>query len=473
MLPTSEPSSSPPPAGWRHHEDRWNGFAVNLPPGWRAVADGAKVYALGEDDCAVLYWPQRAPESLSMDELVERVTRELAGGDPTFDAWCAPGAGRERAVSFRRLGRDGRELRGALRVQRVAREAVIVRGYQSPAAREASLRPVAEQVARSFTPVQGPERIRTEDPSEGAWSVEHPAGWIVRGGVDRVRAQGGGIITWSVEDPRTGARAANEGTVLPMREPSAMSWLGAGMDWRVRPFSDAETCAREVLLPLARAQRSDIVLDGTVLDAEVQRLAERGMREGAARLGGTAQVHACLARIRYTEGAVLWREVAVIVAWRVVPTGGGYWFINVGPTVRAPAELFDAMLPTLDGIARSFRADPAWEHREMDRAGRRMAEDRRNAERQRAAILKDTMDYIHKVDEEIREHREATRAEVSRIASNTILGKEDALDEDGYSRKVDAGYETYWSRGDTVVGSNSSDFDNHLAADGWKKMKVY
>lgn len=446
---------------------------MDLPPGWHTMVDGAKVYALGEDDCAVLFWPLRAHDLPGMDELVSRVTREVAGGDPTFDAWCAPGEGSRRVVSFRRRGRDGRELRGALRVQRRGRDAVVVQGYQSPAGREAEIRPMAERIARSFTPVQGPEHVRTEDPTEGAWSVEHPEGWNVRGGVDRVRAQGGGIITWSVEDPRTGARAANEGTILPMREPSAMSWMGLGNDWRVRPFTDAESCAREVLLPIARAQRPDLVLDGTTFDADVQRLAEAGMREGAARLGGTAEVRACLAHTRFTERGVRWREVAVVVAWRVVPTGGGYWFISVGPTMRAPEDVFDAMLPTLEGIARSFRADPAWEHREMDRAGRRMVEDRQNAERHRAAVLKDTMDYIHKVNEEIREHREATRAEVSRIASNTILGKEDTLDDEGYSRKVDAGYDTYWSRGDTVVGSNSSDFDNHLAADGWKKLKVY
>lgn len=473
MLSTHEPTPVDAHDGWRRHEDRWNGFAVDLPPGWRAVIDGARVYAAGEDGCAVLCWPLRAPEHQSMDVLAERVARELAGGDPSFDAWCAPEEGARRLVSFRRRGVDGRELRGALHIARVAKDAVMVRGYQAPASRESEVRRIAERVARSFAPQRGEERVRTVDPTEGAWSVEHPEGWIVRGGVDRVRAQGGGIITWCVEDPRTGARAENEGTILPMQEPSGMAWMLAGMDWRIRHFTDAETVVREVLLPLARQRRPDLVLDATERDPAVQRLAEAGLAEGAARLGGTIDVRSCLAHSHYTEGGVVWREVTVVVAWRVVPTGGGYWFVSVGPELRAPASCFDAMRPTLEGIIRSFRADPSWERREMDRAGRRMIEDRQAAERQRAAILRDTMDYIHKVDEEIRERREATRAEVSRIGSNTILGKEDVLDDEGYSHKVDSGYEAYWSRGDTIVGSNSSDFDSHLAADGWKKMKVY
>jgi hypothetical protein len=486
MIPAHEPP--PLPAGWRHHEDRWNGFALDLPDAWRVVVDGTKVYALNGER-AVLFWPLRTDEG-PMEPLVERVVRELAGGDPSFEAWGEPEGQRARSVMFRRRGPAGGWLRGVIRVERRGSSAAVVRGFQAPEGEVDAARAECERVARSVRSVAAPRRVRTVDPSEGAWSVEHPEGWRVEGGVDRSRAQGGGIVVWRVEDPHSGAAVFNDGLMLPMQEPHGMmGWMGAmagfgpsPMGWNHRPFCDAPTATREVLLPLARQRRPDVVLDGVAPDAEVERVTRAQMEEPARRLGGTAQSSTCLAYSRYSEGGSRWRECAVVVTWRVIPAGlgafgsaapTGYWFINVGPVLRAPAEVFDETLPLLSAIARSFRADTAWEHREMDRAGRRMAEDRARAEAQRAQMLRDTMDHIHRVDEEIVAHRQATTAEINRVGHNTVMGKEDVLDVDGRSTKVDTGYDTYWARDDRVFGSNSTELDAHLESDGWRRLKVF
>jgi hypothetical protein len=480
MIPTHEPPALPP--GWRHHEDRWNGFALDLPDAWRVRVDGAKVWAVGGER-VVLFWPLRTDDA-ALDALVERVVQELAGGDPSFEAWGDPGSERTRSVMFRRRGPDGAWRRGVIRVERRGQSAVEVRGFQALEGDLEAARAECERVARSVRPVSGPRRVRTVDPSEGAWSVEHPDGWRVEGGVDRARAQGGGILVWRVEDPQTGAAVFHDGLTLPMQEPQGMmgGFALPPMGWNARPFCDAPTATREILLPFARQQRPDVTLDGVSLDAEIERLTHAQMEEPARRLGGTAQSSACLAWSRYTEGGVRWRECAVVVTWRVVPAGvgawgntapTGYWFVAVGPVMRAPTEVFDAMLPLLSAIARSFRADAGWEHREMDRAGRRMADDRARAEAKRVEILRDTMEHIHRVNEEIVARRRATTEEVNRIGYNTVLGKEDVLDDDGRSTKVDAGYDTYWTRDDRILGSNSSEFDAHLESDGWRKMKVF
>ncbi len=486
MIPSHEPP--PLPAGWRRHEDRWNGFALDLPDAWRVVLDGAKVYALGGDR-AVLYWPLRTDDG-PLDRLVERVVSELAGGDVSFEAWGEPAGERARSVMFRRRGPAGAWLRGVIRIERRGESAAVVRGFQAPEGELDAARAECERVARSVRPVAGPRRVRTVDPSEGAWSVEHPDGWRVEGGVDRSRAQGGGIVVWRVEDPQTGATVLNDGLMLPMQEPhGVVGWMGAmagfgstAMGWNSRPYADAPTATREVLLPLARQRRPDVVLDEVTPDAEAERVTRAQMEEVARRLGGTAQSSTCLAWSRYTEGGTRWRECAVVVTWRVIPVGlgaygntapAGHWFINVGPVLRAPAERFDALLPMLSAVARSFRADAAWEHREMDRAGRRMADDRARAEAQRAQLLRDTMDHIHRVDAEIVAHRQATTAEINRVGYNTVMGKEDVLDDDRRSAKVDAGYETYWTRDDRILGSNSSELDTHLESDGWRRMKVF
>ncbi len=489
MLPTREPEATALPPGWRRHDDRWNGFAFDLPPGWRVVIDGAKVYAFDDADDAVLFWPRATRGEASLASTTDDVVRELAAGDSTFEAWGAPAGGRSQTVMFRRASRAGATLRGVLRVERHGPEAVLVRGFQTRAERQSEMRPTIERVARSFTPVPAPRRQRTVDPSEGAWSVDHPEGWRVTGGVDRAKAQGGGIIVWRVEDPRSGASVGNDGTIIPMQEPAMGGWMGAmmgfgapGMGWNARPFCDAPTCVREVLLPIVRQQRPDIVVEQTAPDAEVERITRAQMEEPARRLGGVAEVSTCLAYTRYNEGGVAWRECAIVVAWRVVPSGfhmggpmapAGSWFISVGPVMRAPAAQFETTLPILAAIARSFHADAGWEHREMDRAGQRMVADRMRAEAERAKILRDTMDYIHKVDAEIVSHRQATNAEISRVGYNTVMGKEDVLDSDGYSYKVDAGADTYWTRDDRILGSNSSELDSHLESDGWRKMKIF
>lgn len=489
MLPAREPEATTLPPGWRRHDDRWNGFALDLPAEWRVVVDGAKVYAFDALDDAVLFWPRATPADAPMSAVVDDVVRELAAGDATFEAWGAPGEGRVQTVMFRRRSREGALLRGALRVERHGPSAALVRGFQARAERQGEARTTVERIARSFTAVTAPKRLRTVDPTEGAWSVEHPEGWRVTGGVDRMRAQGGGIVVWRVEDPRTGASVGSDGAVIPMQDPSAGGWMGAMMGLaapmmggNARPFCDAATCVREVLLPLVQRQRPDIVIEQIAPDAEVERISRAQMEEPARRLGGTAELTACLAYSRYTEGGSAWRECAVVVAWRVVPSGfhmggpmapSGSWFISIGPVMRAHAGEFEATLPVLAAIARSFNANAGWEHREMDRAGQRMVADRMRAEQERAQILRDTMDYIHKVDAEITEHRQATNAEISRIGYNTVMGKEDVLDPDGYSHKVDSGYDAYWTRDDRILGSNSADLDSHLESDGWRKMKVF
>ena len=50
-----------------------------------------------------------------------------------------------------------------------------------------------------------------------------------------------------------------------------------------------------------------------------------------------------------------------------------------------------------------------------------------------------------------------------------------AIREDGavFVAKVEGGYDTYWQKDDSIMGSNSSDFDAHLQSDGWKKMAKF
>jgi hypothetical protein len=484
----------------RRITDRWSGVALDLPDGWHtlsAAASGGLVVACPTDDpsIAVLIWPMEVSLPVSFDELARRVATTIAAGAPDFEAWTPPdrpenpGWSRELLL-FSRTTPWGVAVRGALRIAVDRGGLALVTGFQAPAARLSELLPLLDRILGSFAPVEPLAREPYIDPAERAWSIVVPRGWHASGRTDRSRSPTGDpTIVWSVEDPATRARASQDGVVLPMVSPAMgmggmMGMPGGG--WNVQPYVDAESFCRTTLLALVRQERPDLQLERTTREPWLELRFKADLRPLEQRYGSQATVSVCLATSSYTEQGLRFRECAAITTWKVpIPpnptmlfTGvagmmGEHWFCNLGPTLRAPAELFDDLLPVLGGIALSFRADQAWDRNEAGRIMTRMAQEAAAAEATRARMIKETQDYVHRVDQEIQASHAATNAEINRGAYNLIAGKEDVADGAGYSWKVDSGYDTYWQKDGVFVGSKSTDLDTHLDAEGWQRLKIF
>lgn len=499
------PGSPLPPL--RRLTDRWSGVALDLPEGWRTLTSAAEsgragglVVACPIDDpsTAVLLWPMEVGLPVRFEELARKVASTIAAGAPDFEAWtpperpAGPGWSRELLL-FSRTTPWGVAVRGAARVA-VGRDGLaLVTGFQAPADRLRELKPLLDRILASFAPVEPLAREPYVDPAERAWSIAAPAGWRAAGRTDRSRSPNGDpVIVWSVEDPATRARAAQDGVVLPMVSPSQglggmMGVMGGtGGGWNVQPYADAEAFCRGTLLALARQDRPDLQLEGTTREPWLEQRFAAELRPLEQRYGTRARVSVCLATSSYTEQGVRFRECLAVTTWMVpIPpnptmlfTGlagmmGEHWFCTLGPALRAPAELYDDLLPVLAGIALSFRADQAWDRHEAGRILTRMAQEAAAAEAHRANLIKETQDYVHRVEREIQASHAATNAEINRGAYNLIAGKEDVTDGAGYAWKVESGYDTYWEKDGVLVGSKSMDLDTHLDAEGWKKLKVF
>jgi hypothetical protein len=282
-------------------------------------------------------------------------------------------------------------------------------------------------------------------------------------------------VTWSVDDPATGARAYNDGTVIPFTAPAFGLGSLFGGAWNQQPFTSAVDLCQGLLVKLAQQQRPDLRLISAVPDANLERASAESLRPVAAQFGGQAQVSGALATTLFTEHGRTIREVTAVTTWMIVSPmmAGSQWFATLGPAVRAPDEQFSELESVLAGVVLSYQANQAWENQEIQAAGHRIATERAQAEQYRTRLWRETQEYCQQIGREIQERHAATNAEIARSNYNLIAGKEDVLGEGHYSYKVDTGYQQYWEKDDRIIGSNSADLDTHLRSDGWKKMTVF
>lgn len=478
--PIPGPAETAGDANWLRREDRWNGTVWETPPAWTVTArDHFYLAASPDGESAALVWPDPAPGPL--EGILQYALRTLAAGDASLQAWAQPeealaGGGARCRTIFERQGRS--LLRGQLEATRDPRGGVLVRGWQAPVNRQAADRSVLDRILGSFQPIPPLPRRQYVEPGEGAFSVLVPEGWNANGRVDRSGGPHGLAVRWSVEDPATGARAFHDGQVLPFSAPAFGGVFGDmlgglfGGGWNQLPFTPAVTLCQNTLFQMARQSRPDLRLVSAVPDPALEAASRESLRPVAARFGGEPAVTGAVATTEYSEAGRWFREVLAVTTW-ALPMAGTQWFASLGPGLRAPVDVFAAVEAVLAGIVLSYRANQSWESWEMDATGRRMAEERAQAEQYRAAKWRETQDYCQRVDREIQASHAATNAEIARGSYNLIAGREDVLGEGHHSYKVDSGYETYWEKDDRIMGSNSTDFDTHLEANGWKKMRVF
>ncbi|MEM3341117.1 MAG: hypothetical protein QW728_00325 [Thermoplasmata archaeon] len=486
--------------GLKKYEDLWNGFSIMIPDGWKVLFDKGRIWCSSPPGTssadAVLIWPVSLESADSLEGWPQQVFDTLKEMSPEIEVWeaekkQADGIERQMFIYTRRHS-NGRQIRGMLRFARDDSNAVAM-GYESDGATINSNMGMLETIIRSFTFIPSIKKERYIERSEGAFSFLYPEGWQPFGRVDRTRnPQGNGVTVWSVEDPKTGTRVYNEATSLPMIQPNPL--MPPGSSWNVHPFVDAASFANGLLFQLARRQYPDLQILEANNNERLTKIAKENMRVVESRMGVECIVSAGYVITTFTKGGVKFKEWTLVVnntmpvrsdpmmammgmgfpGADVFSQGGGvYWFCSVGPALRAPEKIFEKMFPIMIGIAGSFKEHEAWSSSEVSSAFAKMEQERRHHEAKRAKMMYETQQYINEKNREIWEHRTATNEDINRRMSNAILGKEDVLDEEHRSWKVESGYDTYWKKGDEIIGSNSSDFDSFLRSEGWKKMSKF
>ena len=190
------------PSGWTTHEDP-AGFAVSLPRGWQARAEGAtgRAVASGPDGAQVVIWPvflaagrtdakaSNAPAAAALEQLARQA---FPNADWERAQTTTPGAARL-------AGSDGeRGLAASFAwVQSPRGMSGTFYCVAAPPNLDVPQREMYARILESFT-VTGPEAedagqparpqmryVRWNDPNESAFSLEVPAEWSVEGGLFR------------------------------------------------------------------------------------------------------------------------------------------------------------------------------------------------------------------------------------------------------------------------------------------------
>ncbi len=504
----------------RQHVDKFYGFSLDIPQAWRTAFVDGKIIACDERaiETSVVIWPVTLPRPMSALDVVGAIVQTAVNAEPRTNAWTSPskksGSDEEQMAIYDTFSLNNVQVRGAVRV--VVRDGVhaLATCVQVPLSELAKLHMV-EAIASSFKFVAPIEKASFIDPTENAFSLAYPKGWVASGGVNR---QTFGKHIWAVEDTATRAKVYNNaawiefiyfpsmgmgahgqynpynqynpygqnpyGQFNPFNPYGGMSQMmynqymsNPQTAWLVQPYMNADDLVRNVILPRARQSHPDISLIAILPDVVSDAKNRIEMRQHLISMQTTGVTSACLALTTFAEGGIRFKELASVTTFMFAnpPTmidAGQKWFGVIGPGMRAPENVFDDMLPVLMGIASSFKVNPAWQAAENRATQAQIAalqRDRQRRLREISQTLSETTEMITKGYEA----RTQIMDDIGRRAGNVAGGWEDVRNEFGESWKVNSGYDSYWEKNGQVVGTNSAFADSELGANGWKRLTIY
>jgi hypothetical protein len=178
------------PPSFVTHSDRWSGYSLAHPPGWKVRNVRGSVIVSEDAKEAVAAWISSAPlaGASSLQEFATRYVNWMQTQEPSFEGSLV--TGREPAGAKLQLRTCS--LRGALRlegrVDMVLRDRnVVIRGFQVPAAADGSMPRSSEmlQVLNSFRMIPPVQRQFFREPKEDAFAALVPSGWSASGKVSR------------------------------------------------------------------------------------------------------------------------------------------------------------------------------------------------------------------------------------------------------------------------------------------------
>lgn len=445
-----EPPPFAAPADWVEHRDAWRGFRLYHPRGWQVQRTDGPTLVSGDPQvraCAI-FWPMPLSHPGDLRAVAARYVqwRQHRSGVPV-QAMVDP------------TGRLLRLREGPLESQLgvvADGHSALLSGIQAPRGSDTS---ALLGVVASFAPLPATPRYLWVEPAEGAFAVEVPAGWASRGHLDRNNAYGtpqshfeawgdeAGLVRvrlsghlYNMFDPGAGGGMLGTLMGLGMGMPPMLDMMGIPAEARM-PYQTAEGWIRQRYLPGLRRTHPDAVL---VQGGDLPDLA-RAQEAELARRGMVGRCSYGQSLVRFTQGRVpvLQRgrvQTVIVPVVAAMPGTPQPWTAEEPQLLQAPEAEFARLLPLLEGVAESVRANHEWNAREEARVQGYVAASQADRSRRLGEIsrtLAETSDLVtggYWERQRITEH-------LSHDWSNAIRGYEDRVSSSGEIFNVPSGYD--------------------------------
>jgi hypothetical protein len=328
-----------------------------------------------------------------------------------------------------------------------------------------------------------------KEPSEGAFFLAVPQGWLIEGGIVRanfnmqtVSAQNiASKVDFTVKkDP--------PGTVMVRWCPetkfvvvtSGMGYFPPGSNYMgatVYPLVPAAEFIPRILFPWAHSQAMNAQMLESKNDPELYR---KRQERNAASVPIPFQYDGASATYLYDEGGVRYKEKA-FVAIEAMNTGVSVMWSNfMSVYYRAPEAQFADWEATLAHICLSAKNNPEWEAREQMSQGV-LSQSFLNAQAAEQYRAQRALDFQRQMQDEMRQivdHRQKTYAEIRNDQYLTMTNQEEYLNP--YTNLVDTGsnqwnYRWVNADGDEFYSNSESDNPNALNAmsrSDWKSTPI-
>ncbi len=451
------PSASAPAAN--------QGFRMNLPPGWRSeVTRGSSVVARsGDGALLVAVAPFTAPPNMAAPEYLRRFgaaalrsflsEASITGVHPSR----VGNAGALSSVNFRAGAVPGRASVLCFTQGGVGTLYVIA----APAAQYDQQRGQLVAILRSFSftgeASRGPEKpaaaapgisfTRFQDPAEGAFTVDVPAGWGVRGGMVRKSAiDARGYLRMTSPDNRIVITIGDpevSGFVLPTPPIGGVGALREGQMYpggahMVSRYLPGAVFARNYVNSIARLTAASNV--------QVREVRERP--DLGSRLSGIAQEQvtageasfSCVRNGQEASGFVLAGTKLTTIA------DSGMWWVTTLVAWVAPAEQAGVVNAVLRRVMQTFQMNSAWYRQQQQTTA------------EVSRIVSQTNEEVSRIITDNYWSRQKSQDRTNQNYSDYIRGTVRLKDpESGEELEGTAGKNYYWRvrNTNTIVGSDT------------------
>lgn len=320
---------------------------------------------------------------------------------------------------------------------------------------------------------------RKTDPSEGAFNLLVPKGWLMEGGIlranlmmERISAQNmEAKVDFSVKRDSQGSVMIRWCPEVKYCDPrwtitGQMGWMQPGGNYQgmiVWPLQPANQFLAQMMFAWAHPQAQNAQLLTQQVATE---LLQKHQRQ-ALQNGVQFQYDAATITYTYSEFGVQYKEQATTVIENMGQLGAGMWSNKESYYMRAPLAEFDDWLPVLTTIYQSVVVNRQWAAQEMQRQGILMGSFReaQQAEQYRARKALETQQYLQQVGREINEHHSLTQAEIRNDQYLIMTNQEEYINP--ITNEVDLGsnqwnYRWVNPNGDVFYSNSEGDNPNDL-----------
>jgi len=325
---------------------------------------------------------------------------------------------------------------------------------------------------------QPPENIilqRINEPSQKAFTILKPQGWLTEGGIvlwDPTASGGAGNSIESKID--FALKKDQSGTVMihwlpdiyfaDTRGMPASAMFPEGSNYNGMPVvykKDASSFLKGNVFPYLHPQIQPSSAEVKELPEIVKLCYDTDMLKEL-----RSQYSSSVAEFIYTEDGIRYKEIAFCILQDMGPYTAGMWKNKNTVVVRAPVEVFDQWEPLFHEIGQSVVLNPQWVRAELI------------GQMNRGSTLVRTMQDVARLEQEMQKAHAQTNSEINEQAYLNLTGQEDFVNP--YTKQVERGTNQWDHRwvddlGNVIYTDNDEynpNLDLDLQMQGFKRSQA-